>query len=86
MEPRLAGQRLQYGYLADPARAHYGTSPAPQGEGSDPHDNIVGLHPMWEYSNPNYTKVSRGHTTAPRAFSPRGVWSVSSFGHLSPRL
>jgi len=48
MEPRLKDQRLSYAYLTNESTAHYGT---------DPNDNILGLHPMWEYSNPNYTKV-----------------------------
>lgn len=52
LEPRLAGQRLTYHYLSNASSAHYGT---------DPNENMLGLHPMWEYSNPNYTVVRAQH-------------------------
>jgi len=50
LEPKLSNQRLSYEYLTDESTAHYGTNP-------NDNINILGLHPMWEYSNPNYTKV-----------------------------
>lgn len=49
MEPKLSGQRLSYEYLNNESSAFYGTHV---------NENMLGLHPMWEYSNPNYTKVN----------------------------